>query len=82
MHSPKINMQAEELAGQYDVQFFKPDKSQNAHFAIGEDWLEARLWENIQWIECESILRELSTDACQGVKARVESMRKPTGPVN
>jgi hypothetical protein len=82
MHSPKINMQAEELAGQYDVQFFKPDQSQNANFALGEEWLEARLWENIQWIECESILRKPSTDACQGVKARVESMAKPAGLFN
>jgi hypothetical protein len=82
MHSPKINMQAEELAGQYDVQFFKPDQSQNANFAMGEEWLETRLWENIQWIECESILRESSTDACQGVKARVESMAKHAEPFN
>jgi hypothetical protein len=82
MHSPKINMQAEELAGQYDVQFFKPDQSQNANFAMGEEWLETRLWENIQWIECESILREPSTDACQGVKARVESMAKHAEPFN
>jgi hypothetical protein len=69
-------MQADELKGQFDIQFFHPKEEQNVAFAKGEAWLETRLWENLQWIECESVLRNLTTNACEGIKKRVLSLRK------
>jgi hypothetical protein len=67
-------MQNDELAGQFDLVFFHPDKDQNILFAKGEDWLETRFWENLRWIECESIIRDLTTSACDGITMRLFSM--------
>jgi hypothetical protein len=69
-------MQAEELAGQFDIHFFRPDKEQNVHFRKGEQWLETRLWENLKWVECQSILRNYTSNACEGVTKRVTSMAR------
>lgn len=71
LHSPKVNLYGDELRGQYELQFFRPKEEQNVTFAKGEDWLETHLWENIQWIECESILKNLTVGVCEGVKKRV-----------
>jgi hypothetical protein len=68
-------MQAAELSGQFDIQFFRPEKEQNVAFAKGEAWLETRLWENLQWMECESVLRNITTNACEGIKERVLLLR-------
>ena len=40
----------------------------------GALWLETNLWENLQWLECESILKDLTTSVCEGVKNRVISL--------
>jgi hypothetical protein len=76
MHAPKINLYGEELRGQFDIQFFQPEEKQNAAYAMGAVWLETRLWENLQWIECESIMRDLGATACEGITRRVLSLRE------
>ena len=76
-HAPKINLQAEELAGQFDIQFFHPDPDQNIHFRKGEQWLETQLWKNLKWVECQSILRNYASYTCDGVTKRVASMENP-----
>lgn len=75
MHSPKINFQAAELEGQFDLLFFHPDASKNINFKHGETWLETKLWEHLQWIECESVLKMPQTTACEGVKTRLANMK-------
>lgn len=80
LHSPKINMQAPELKGQFDVVFFKPAPGQDIVFANGAEWLEEQLWRNLMWIECESILKESNDPACEGITARVKSLAAVANP--
>jgi len=70
-------MQSGELQGQFDILFFQPDKDQKAIFAKGDHWLETQLYENLKWIECDSILRDLTTNVCDGMKLRLAVMSKP-----
>jgi hypothetical protein len=67
-------MQNEELQGQFNLLFFHPNADQRVTFAQGDDWLETRLWESLQWIECESILRNFTTNACEGISRRLAVM--------
>lgn len=76
MHAPKINLYGAELRGLFDLQFFQPEKEQNVSYAMGAVWLETRLWENLQWIECESMMRDLGASACEGITRRVVELRK------
>lgn len=81
LHAPKVNLYGDELRGNYDLQFFLPKEEQKVAFAKGRVWLETHLWENIQWIECESILRDLSVGVCEGVKKRVLALHAANTPV-
>lgn len=76
MHAPKISMNFDDVKGQFDLLFFTPDDDQDVVFTFGAEALESALWENLAWVECESVLKDDKSDVtCNGVRDRVERNR-------
>jgi len=73
MHAPKVDMN-NELYGDWDLVFFHPQPDQNVKFRKGEQWLERKMWENLRWVECDSIMRNETSAACHEVSLRVLGM--------